>query len=269
MQPVGAVYADGRRRLSELIAARLPGDGKQIDIPVVTCPRWSVHDVLAHVAGVCDDVLKGNIAGVATDPWTDAQVQARRRRSTAEVLEEWERLAPDVEAMAEHFPGRVGEQWVLDLTTHEHDIRTALDEPGARDSDAVSIAVGFVLELGFDPGLRARGLGPVEVRTDGRSWIVGGPDGDGDTADGEGGAAAAAAREMEQRLLADSVPEPRADAGPPVATLEAPAFDLVRALTGRRSAAQIAAMTWSTDPTPYLPAFQFGPFTTTAVDIPE
>ena len=82
---IGALYADGRGRISDLVS----GLGEEAAAPVPACPQWSVHDVVAHLTGVCADILAGNIAGVATDPWTDAQVCARRDRSVEEVLAEW------------------------------------------------------------------------------------------------------------------------------------------------------------------------------------
>jgi hypothetical protein len=54
-----------------------------------------------------------------------------------------------------------------------------------------------------------------------------------------------------------------------VGTLDAPAFELFRALTGRRSQAQIRRFAWTVVPDPYMAAFQFGPFTTSPVDIDE
>ena len=56
---------------------------------------------------------------------------------------------------------------------------------------------------------------------------------------------------------------------PAKASVDASAFELFRCLTGRRSRAQIAALAWSVDPEPYLDAFQFAYFTTSAVDIDE
>jgi hypothetical protein len=54
---------------------------------------------------------------------------------------------------------------------------------------------------------------------------------------------------------------PQADATP-AGSLQATPFELMRALSGRRSVEQIRAYDWSVDPAPYLPAFAFGPFTT-------
>jgi hypothetical protein len=104
---------------------------------VPTCPDCSVADVVAHLTGICADVLAGNTDGVATDPWTAAQVSARRGRAIDELVAEWSDTAPQVEALSETFPPELGPQWIADLTTHEHDIRTAIRQPGARDSAGV------------------------------------------------------------------------------------------------------------------------------------
>jgi uncharacterized protein (TIGR03083 family) len=225
---MGEVYADGRKRISDLVMALATGDAGR---PVPACPGWSVHDVVAHLVGICADVLAGRVEGVATDPWTEAQVLTRRGRSVADVVEEWSGVAPQVEAFAGSFPGRMGEQWVADLTTHEHDIRAALGSPGARDSDGVVVGLCFLVETGFRSEVSVRGLPALEVRADERAWAVGTGD------------------------LAGS--------------LVAPPFELFRALTGRRSAGQIRRFRWTVGADPYLPAFQFGPFTTSAADIEE
>ena len=75
------------------------------------------------------------------------------------------------------------------------------------------------------------------VRVDGRSWVVGG-----------------------------GTPASPAD---PAGELEAPPFELFRALTGRRSWPQIAALAWSVDPEPWLDAFTYGPFTLAPNDLVE
>ncbi|MER7077740.1 hypothetical protein [Saccharopolyspora kobensis] len=47
----------------------------------------------------------------------------------------------------------------------------------------------------------------------------------------------------------------------PVASVRAEPVDLLRSLSGRRTHAQIARLSWSADPAPWLPAFTWGPFT--------
>ena len=148
---IGAVYEEGRQRIVEVVSGL---DQDRARAPVPTCPDWTVADVLAHLTGVCADVLAGRLDGVATDPWTEAQVSARRGRPVDELVAEWDDVAPQVEAIAEQFPERTGEQWVTDLTTHEHDIRTAVGTPGARDAAGVAIGLDFAIAVGFDPSIR-------------------------------------------------------------------------------------------------------------------
>jgi uncharacterized protein (TIGR03083 family) len=258
MTDAAALYTEGRGRITRLVEGLSDEEAKA---PVPTCPEWSVHDVLSHLAGVCADVLSGNIGGVASDGWTAAQVDARRDRSLQEVLTEWNEIAPQVEAFANNFPGRVSDQFVADATTHEHDIRLALGQPGERDSEAVQLSADFLIG-GLDVALRAHGLGPLEMRSGPRTWIVGG----GEPAGDEPAIAEALESALSAAVLGEGTPAPQ---GAPVGVLETSCFELMRACTGRRSAAQIAAYAWSADPAPYLRAFQFGPFTTSAVDIAE
>lgn len=247
MGEIAEAYTAGRQRIAELVVDLDEGTAKA---PVPTCPEWSVADVVAHLAGVCADVLAGNIEGVATDPWTAAQVEARRGRSIKELVDEWSEVAPPVEAIAEHFPGRVGTQWVLDLTSHEHDIRNALRQPGARDSDTVAMALEFMVG-GLATSVAAHGFPPLEVRADATSWVVGG---EGET-------------DLDAVLL--GAEPPIGGNRTPAATVEASGFELFRALTGRRSVDQVRNFGWTGDAERYLPAFTFGPFRPAATDIIE
>jgi uncharacterized protein (TIGR03083 family) len=138
---VGAAYAAGRQRLTELVQDL---DEDAAAMPVPCCPAWSVTDVVAHLTGVCADVLAGRIDGVGTDPWTDAQVVARRDLPLKDVVAEWNDVAPAVEAMAGAF-GAAGFQWVGDQAIHEHDVRGALDRPGARDSETIEVGLRLAL----------------------------------------------------------------------------------------------------------------------------
>jgi hypothetical protein len=106
---------------------------------------------------VCADIIGGRLEGVATDPWTQRQVDERKDRSIDEIIAEWSEVAPQCEAIAEAF-GDAGHQWVADLTTHEHDIRTALGQPGERDAEAVEVSfkwlAGRLVGEGFEPAFR-------------------------------------------------------------------------------------------------------------------
>ena len=226
MTDVGAAYAEGRHRLTELVQD-LDDDAAATAVPC--CPAWSVHDVVAHLTGVCADVLAGRIEGIGTDPWTDAQVVARRDQPLKDVLTEWNEVAPAVEAMAGAF-GTAGFQWVGDQAIHEHDLRGALDRPGARDSETVHVGLRFMVP-GFLQAVADLGLPVLEVEVGERTWRSG---------DGE-----------------------------PAVRLPLEAFDALRSVCGRRSIDQLRALPWTGDPEPYLEAFTWGPFTPPATAVAE
>jgi uncharacterized protein (TIGR03083 family) len=224
MSQVGTAYSGVRQRVSELTGSIDERGGRT---PVPPCPLWTVHDVVAHLVGVVEDATAGCLDGVATDPWTQAQVEAHRNDSIPTMLHRWSEVAPPFEGLLDDI-GAVGRQAVLDAVTHEHDIRSALGRPGARRSDAVMIGYDFGAPR-FLENAEAKG---VSIRLGG----VG-----------------------SQRY------------GPPDAPLrlEGMPFDLMRALTGRRSVAQIRAMAWSSDCEPALGAFTWGPFRPAEIPIDE
>jgi uncharacterized protein (TIGR03083 family) len=227
MEGIGAAYAEGRERIVSLLRDH---GLDRADAPVPACPEWTVKDVAAHLSGICADVLAGNVAGVATDPWTAAQVEARADRTLADVLDEWEKIAPEVEAMGDLFPDPMGAQWVFDQWTHEHDLRHALGVPGGRDTTSTRIAFGFLLDA-FDAGWKETGVPALRLVAGDQERVLG--------------------------------------TGEPTATVRADRFDLLRAFAGRRSAAQIRAFDWDGDPEPWVPHFEGGPFTMRADDLAE
>jgi uncharacterized protein (TIGR03083 family) len=217
---LGTVYERGRRRIMDLVADL---DDRAAATPVPACPAWSVHDVVAHLSGVCADILAGNVAGAATEPWTAAQVDARRERSFGEILAEWDDVGPQVAAFADDFPGRLGNQFITDVTVHEHDLRGTLGRAGSRDSDGVRIGADFLVNVFLHPGVTALGLSPLEVRAGDRNWVVG----TGKPPTGDIGGASRAAL-----MSTEVIPEPTVT---PVGTLDVEEFALFRALTGPRS----------------------------------
>ena len=224
----GAAYAGVRRRVNELVGD--VSDRERDSVPA--CPDWQVRDVVCHLAGVTVDVLGGRLEGAGTDPWTATQVEARRERPLGDVLEEWNLEAPQLEGVLDSF-GAAGHQLVMDAVTHEHDLRHALGTPGARDSDAVVLALDWLMKAhqaaaaaGGHPGLRV-------VATDGerKSW------------------------------------EPT-DGRPVVASVAAPTFELLRAFTGRRTQDELRSLPWEGDVDAVLGSMSFGPFRfpTTSLD---
>src|SRR4051794_26071780 len=117
------MYLEGRRRLSAILLQIDDGDGATI---VPACPEWAVRDGVAHLSGSCADVLAGRGGGATTAAWADAQVRQRQHRTVPEVLAEWSAVAPPLEATADHLPAPLPTIWILDMATHEHDVRGAL-----------------------------------------------------------------------------------------------------------------------------------------------
>ena len=215
-----AAYRQGRERITGLL--RQVGD-KAESTEVPACPGWTPKDVVGHLTGVCADILAGRLDGVATDPWTAAQVEERRSKSVEEVLAEWEDVGPQVEALLPSFPEWAASQLVFDQLSHEHDLTDALGLPPPDDAHADGPALEFAANA-----LTARaeqlGLPPLTIACGDRTWSSEGL--------GEG------------------------------ATLRVRAIDLLRSLTGRRTADQIKALEWDgADPTQWLPAFEIGHFT--------
>jgi uncharacterized protein (TIGR03083 family) len=226
-----AAYLSAQRSVEELVRAASP---EELDRTVPACPLWRVRDVVSHVTGVARDVVEGGLLGDfnvieawqtedgtrAGNEFTDRHVTSRRDRDIDDVLGEWR------EVTARLLPILRGEQQapqpfpfvelvpINDIAAHLHDIRGALQRPGDRDTPLVSLAFASYLAA-FGMRCAKRGLPAIRVRYDGKERITG---------DGE-----------------------------PAATWSGERFELFRALAGRRSNAQIAAMDWEGDATPYIP----------------
>jgi uncharacterized protein (TIGR03083 family) len=136
-----SAYRELRLRVTDLLRDR-PDDFLEQIAPAT--PAWRVRDVVAHLGGVCDDIAHGNMDGVASDPWTQAQVDKRRDWPFDQVLDDWSEHAATVEPMMNDIGLPMG-QMVFDAWTHEQDVRGALGEPGARDGAAVDIAWEWLL----------------------------------------------------------------------------------------------------------------------------
>lgn len=159
-----ALYAGTRGRITELVQGLSP---EELEATVPATPAWRVRDVVAHLSGNLDDILSGNLDGVATDPWTAAQVEKRRGRSVDEMLAEWSENGPKVEAVLNDF-GSAGVQLLMDSVTHEHDLRGAVQQPGARDSDGVDMSLQWLVD-----GLGQRIPSGLRIIAGDQEWVIG------------------------------------------------------------------------------------------------
>ena len=109
---------------------------------VPACPAWSVRDVAAHLCAVSQDVLAGRLTRIATEAETAAQVARFKDHDLAGILAAWQEAAPQFEQL-------VGTRrvWpaVIDLASHEQDIRAAAGRPGGRDAEIIWHGSGWLL----------------------------------------------------------------------------------------------------------------------------
>lgn len=219
------LYADVRTRITEMVRDL---DDERLATTVPGCPGWTVKDLVAHATGVVTDAVSGNLDGSGSDPWTERQVAERKDAKIGDLLDEWARGSAVLEAQLDDLPKAISRTLLVDLVTHEHDLRGALGVSGGRDTEAYEIGrKGY--HVGLAKTIEQRGLPGLRL-TAADGWdFPAGPD--------------------------------------PVVTVHAPdSFELFRALSGRRSRGQVLAYEWSGDPEPYLPILnRFGPLPETDV----
>lgn len=203
-------YRCCRERVVE-IAADLDSD--QLCLAVPACPEWTVIQLLAHLVGVAEDFAADNLEHAGSHEWTEAQVVRRSRLTRAEIVEEWESLSRDLEPSLDRIRPGIAAMLISDAVTHEHDLRGAVERPGARDSDALLIALERSVRR-FGKRIKDARLPSVIVRCEDKSWQAG--------------------------VLA------------PAVELQGDRFELVRALNGRRTTEEIASLRWAGDARPYI-----------------
>ncbi len=159
------LYLDSHRRVVDLIS---PLSADELDRRTPACPLWSVHDVLAHLAGVSAAVAgEPGVGAVASPEWTQAQVEARRDRTAAELIAEWQRNAPAVN----QIPVSSGSWQPLlhDALSHEADIRGAIGAP-LLPADALAAAWPLIIESITQ---RLTPLGTVLLKLDEQQVVIG------------------------------------------------------------------------------------------------
>jgi len=93
------------------------------------------------------------------------------------------------------------------------------------------VAVDFAATAGLAQSIKGRGLPALRVQAGDRDWVIG--------------------------------------EGEPAAAVAGTPFELLRAITGRRSETQIRKLRWDGDVDTFVPAFEFGPFTFSPTDLTE
>jgi uncharacterized protein (TIGR03083 family) len=156
---LGAMYRASRLRIGQLAG------GSAATVPVPATEQWNVHDVVAHVAGIAEDNVTGNMAGAPSDEWTAAQVARGREKSVEQLLFQWAGHASTIEAFLSTPEGATASAAVVDVNTHEADLRHALGLTGSPDAEFVGWIAPALLD-GFYRAVAERELPPVTVEAD-------------------------------------------------------------------------------------------------------
>jgi hypothetical protein len=93
--------------------------------------------------GVIEDGMAGRLDGPPDEAVTAEEVRRHRGVPHRDLLRRWDELAPLMEVAISD-----GEIWpaAFDVLSHEHDVRGALGQPGARDIDSVAIAATHLVD---------------------------------------------------------------------------------------------------------------------------
>jgi uncharacterized protein (TIGR03083 family) len=161
MEPNYVAY----RHTIQSVTALLAEQPVPADLPVPSCPEWTVHGLLGHLVGICS-LAVGRLSG-----WAEAE------RSCVGVgvdglLAEWNRMGDLAGRVLQEGGGRRGSLMVMDAFTHELDLRYAMGARLPAESPAFSRAFEVLLN-GFSASVTAHNLPALTISVDGDEQQVG------------------------------------------------------------------------------------------------
>jgi len=155
-------YHVTRRRVAELVNAL---DDADLERTVPACPAWDVHDLLAHMSGIPDELAAGRYPTGDTQVWLDGIIDDRKDVAVDDLLARWEATEGRIDTLIDGGAG----QMLADVVSHEHDLRAAVGRPGARGVAEVRAVVQIELEL-LKPAMEEAGLGALVVDSGEVQW---------------------------------------------------------------------------------------------------
>ena len=200
---------------------------------VPSCPAWRVRDVAAHLTGLCEDWVDHRLDEYGSLEWTAAQVSRFSGCDIAEVLERWRDATTRFASLDEDPVMGSPARWAFgDAVIHEADIRGAL---GSNRVPQDAVLLGLRGSIGRWRRVLGKARTPTLIlrASDARDW----------------------------RLGALDDPHP--------VIVEAPSYEVFRALAGRRIQHQVRGWDWSDDPEPYLIAGLPYPFSWAPLDLSD
>jgi uncharacterized protein (TIGR03083 family) len=222
-----AAYAAIRTRIAAIVPAHC-------DDPVPACPGWRVHDVVAHLTGLCEDWVDGHLEAYASDTWTADHVSRHAMLTCEELLDRWAEAMGPFAALADQDAETPPSRFAFgDAVIHEADIREAVDADRV-PADAVLLGLHGTMARWEHEVLAPAGLLTLHLRTtEGPEWWLGTPD------------------------------------DPDALVVEAPVDEVFRALAGRRFEEQVRDWDWSADPEAVIEAGLPFPFRWRAASLDE
>lgn len=206
-------------RLQEMIVPQLTTlSDLDAQTSVLTCPGWSVKDVIAHVSGLVAETLAGVPPPRGSDEATARQVNDRADLSLAQICREWVGNADAFVAFGDQDPTYVA-ALTCDLVVHAIDIGEALDRPINIDIEAIQRVASR-----YGAALQERASEAGNRLTLVLDDIV--------TSDISSNDPAVSPSSNDESGL----------------VLRSSSHEFLRAVTGRRSGAQVLAMDWTGDP---------------------
>ena len=232
MPDLGQAFSEIRLALHDDLATATP---QQWSAPIPIRPPWTVKDTVAMLAGFAEALIDGRWTEDYSDSWSDnsirdrlhetldALIAERRDRPGEEILKELEAHSIKLERMLagdEPFPPGthpfVAWSYLWAVVQNSYNVWAAMGIVKTRTFKATILCLESAV-MWLDMRLQATGAPALRIRAGTTEWVVGD--------------------------------------GPPAATVTAPAFELFRALSGRRSLDQIRAFDWEGDAERYLDVF--------------
>lgn len=136
----GQHYTAARDHLATLVMARAADE----HVAVPATPGWDVHDVVAHLTGVAQDVVAGQVPKTGPSPtWTAGHVARGRDATVEDLVHRWRAASPAVERLLDQRP-----VWplLLDVVAHEYDVRAALGDRTGRDDEVIPLCSDILLQ---------------------------------------------------------------------------------------------------------------------------
>jgi uncharacterized protein (TIGR03083 family) len=223
--PWAAPYEQTAERIEDLCSALPPST------VVPACPEWTVHDVVAHLTGLAQDWVAGDLASYASPEWTSRQVARFADRPVPEVLDVWRRARRSFGELPETPEMGDPAMWALgDALVHEADLHEAAGRGSRPPTEAMMMGVKFGLAR-WRLHLSEHSVSSLRIDVaGGRQYWCGAPD--------------------------DEAP-----------VLRAEAWELFRLLFGRRSGRQVARLLTGGERASLIEAGLPAPFEWSTVDL--